>query len=118
MTEVLVVTLSNLKYFFLKIIDWSFISLAVVFMTLLPMLKLMVPATIESNIALAALKKCLFPTNLACWRSIDGSWWLAHLLMQQIQITITIFKIKELLQRFRVKISFAYQPLVCLFNQK
>lgn len=51
-------------------------------MTLFPMLKLMISATIESDIALTALKKRLFATNLASWRGIGCRCLLGHLAVQ------------------------------------
>jgi len=79
MTEVLIIALSYFQYLFLKIVSWSFIGLAVIFMGLFPMLKLMVSATVEGSIALAALEKCLFTTNLATWGSISWGYFLCHL---------------------------------------
>ena len=71
MTEVFIVAFSYVKYLFLCFfILWSFLILADSFMALLPILELMVSATVEGGGALATLKKSFFFAYLTEMRSI------------------------------------------------
>jgi hypothetical protein len=65
MTEIFIVALPDLQYFFVKLINWSFILVAILLMRLLPVLELVVPRAIESCMTIAALEQSLFLAELA-----------------------------------------------------
>ena len=65
MTEIFVVALPDLQYFFVELVSWSFVLEAVLLMGLLPVLELMVTGAVESSVALAALEESLFFADLA-----------------------------------------------------
>lgn len=77
--EVLVVTLPNFKYLFLEVVRRSLRLRTILFVALFPVLKLVFPTTVEGVMALAALKECLFFTDLAKF-SLCSNERLAHVL--------------------------------------
>ena len=65
MTEIFIVALPDLQYLFVKLINWSFILVAILLMRLFPVLELVVPGAIESCVTLTALEQSLFLAELA-----------------------------------------------------
>lgn len=78
MTEILVIALPCLEYFLLKIISQGFGCDAVIFMCGFPVLELVISATVEGGVALAALKQGLFVTECTGWIGV-GRWSLSHI---------------------------------------
>jgi predicted membrane protein len=67
MTEILIVALSHFVNLLLEIICGPTSGLAVVFVALPPMLKLVVSGAVEGFLTLAALEESLLATYLAAW---------------------------------------------------